>query len=209
MNEDIQTQAREATREGAESGPEARAVEVRLAEFPQEAFACPHCGQMLGPNVRVCVACRKPIDPSQIRVAAVSPTTATPQTVAAPRARFSWGIFLVALFAWVAVATSVIRVVGFQKAQYVMAAMLVLSAAWVFLDARQKGFQRPFQWGAGALLFWLVFFPWYLARRRQPEASCPIVEAGSGPFLRVLVLILAFGLGIMLLLSAIAGRLPK
>jgi hypothetical protein len=126
-----------------------------------------------------------------------------------PRARFSWGIFLAALLGWLALAMSMIRILGFEKAQYAMAAVLVLSAAWVFLDARQKGFPRPLQWGAGALLFWIVFFPWYLARRRHPEASCPIVEAGTGPFLRALFLILAFALGVMLLLSAIASRLPN
>jgi hypothetical protein len=209
MNEDIQARASEATAGAAEPGSETQAVQKSAPGFPQEAFPCPRCGQMLGPGVRVCAACRQPIDPSQIRVAAATPATALPRAVAVPRVRFSWGIFLVALFAWLALATSMIRVVGFEKAQYAMAAVLVLSAAWVFLDARQKGFPRPFQWGAGALLFWIVFFPWYLARRRQPEASCPIVEAGTGPFLRVLLLILAFGLGIMLLLNAVASRLPN
>ena len=208
MKEDIQARASEATT-GAAEPAETQALPSSAAGFPEEAFPCPHCGQMLGPSVRVCVACRQPIDPSQIRVAAAAPAPAPPRAAAAPRARFSWGIFVAALFAWLALATSMIRMVGFEKAQYAMAVVLVLSAAWVFLDARQKGFPRPFQWGAGALLFWIVFFPWYLARRRQPEASCPIVEAGTGPFLRVLLLILAFGLGFMLLLSAIATRLPN
>ncbi|HXJ96544.1 MAG TPA: hypothetical protein VMT20_27210 [Terriglobia bacterium] len=209
MKEDIQAQASEATAAAAESGKEKLALQKSAAGFPEEAFACPHCGQMLGPAVRVCAACRQAIDPSQIRVAAAAPAAAPARPVAVPRARFSWGIFLAALLAWLALATSMIRIVGFEKAQYMMAGILVLSAAWVFLDARQKGFPRPFQWGAGALLFWIVFFPWYLARRRQPEASCPIVEAGTGPFLRVLLLILAFALGVMLLLSAIATRLPN
>ena len=209
MNEDIQARASEATPKAAEAGRETQVVQKRTAGFPEEAFPCPHCGQMLGPGVRVCAACRQPIDPTQIRIAAIVPAATAVRAAAVPRARFSWGMFLVALFAWLALATSMIRVIGFEKAQYAMAAVLVLSAAWVFLDARQKGFPRPFQWGAGALLFWIVFFPWYLARRRQPEASCPIVEAGTGPFLRVLLLILAFGLGIMLLLNAIASRLPN
>ena len=209
MNEDIQAQVSEAAAGTAESGAETQAVQKSAPAFPEEAFPCPHCGQMLGPSVRVCVACRQPIDPSQIRVAAAAPAAVPPRAVAAPRARFSWGIFLAALFAWLALETSMIRIVGLEKAQYAMAGVLVLSAAWVFLDARQKGFPRPFQWGAGALLFWIVFFPWYLARRRQPEASCPIVEAGTAPFLRVLLLILAFACGVMLLLSAIAGRLPN
>jgi len=113
------------------------------------------------------------------------------------------------MLAWLALATSAIRIVGPATAQYVMVAVLVLSAAWVYWDARQKGIPRPLQWSAGALLLWIVFFPWYLARRRQPEASCPTVEAGTGPFLRVLFLILVFGLAFMLLMSAIASRLPN
>ena len=36
--------------------------------FPTEPFACPYCGQMLGPGCRVCVACKAPIDPARINV---------------------------------------------------------------------------------------------------------------------------------------------
>jgi hypothetical protein len=209
MNEDIQARASQATRETEGSSPEAQPVNGTEASFPEEAFPCPHCGQMLGPGVRVCAACRQAIDPSQIRVAAAAPTPVPARVATAPRVRFSWGIFLVALFAWLALETCAIRIVGLGRAQYVMGAALVLSAAWVFWDARQKGIPRPFQWCAGALLLWIVFFPWYLARRRQPEASCPTVEAGAGPFLRVLLLILVFGLAFTLLIGAIASRLPK
>lgn len=209
MSEDIQARTSEATREAQASSAEAQPVNGNESSLPEEAFPCPHCGQMLGPGVRVCASCRRPIDPSQIRIAAVAPVAAPPQAAPAPRARFSWGIFVAALLAWLALFTSVVRIAGLGRAQYIMVAVLVLSAAWVFVDARQKGIPRPFQWGAGALLFWIVFFPWYLARRRQPEASCPIVEAGTGPFLRALLLILVFGLGFMLLISAIASKLPK
>jgi hypothetical protein len=209
MSEDIQAHASQAAAEVEAPSPEPQPPPGSGASFPEEVFPCPHCGQMLGPAVRVCVACRKPIDPSQIRLPAVVHAATAARVAAVPRARFSWSIFLVALLAWLALATSAIRVVGLAKAQYVMVAVLVLSAAWVFWDARQKGIPRPVQWAAGALLFWIVFFPWYLARRRQPEASCPIVEAGARPFLRALLLILMCGIGFMLLISAIASRLPK
>jgi hypothetical protein len=210
MSEDIQTRASQATREAEGSSPaEVQGRNGTEVGFPDEAFPCPNCGQMLGPGVRVCVACRQAIDPSQIRIAAAAPAAAPARTAAPPRARFSWGIFFVAVFAWLALETSATRLVGLTRAQYVMVAVLVLSAAWVFWDARQKGIPRPFQWLAGALLFWIVFFPWYLARRRQPEASCPIVEAGTGPFLRALLLIVLFGFAFVLLMSAIIGRLPN
>jgi hypothetical protein len=210
MSEDIQTRASQATREAeGSSAPELQGRNGSEVSFPDEAFPCPHCGQMLGPGVRVCVACRQAIDPSQIRIAATAPAAAPARTAAPARARFSWSIFFVALLAWLALATSAIRIAGLATAQYVMVAVLVLSAAWVFWDARQKGIPRPFQWSAGALLFWIVFFPWYLARRRQPEASCPIVEAGTGPFLRALLLILLFGFAFMLLMSVIVGHLPN
>ena len=209
MSEDIQARARQMTSGSQESSPEKHPAHEVEARFPEEAFPCPHCGQMLGPGVRVCVACRQAIDPTQIRMPAAAPIAVPARAAAVPRVRFSWSIFLVALLAWLALATSAIRVVGLEKAQYLMVALLVLSAAWVFWDARQKGIPRPFQWGAGALLFWIVFFPWYLARRRQPEATCPIVEAGTRPFLRALLLILVFSLGLMLLFGAIASRLPN
>src|SRR5215469_2667378 len=198
MNEDIQARASQATREAGESPVEPQPHNGSEAHFPEEAFPCPHCGQMLGPAVRVCVACRQAIDPNQIRVAAEAHVAVPARAAAVASVRFSWSIFLISLFAWLALSTSAIQLVGLAKAQYFMVAVLVLSAGWVFWDARQKSIPRPFHWGAGALLFWIVFFPWYLARRRQPEASCPIVEAGTRPFIRILLLILMFGLGLML-----------
>lgn len=209
MNEDIQAQEGQAARDVQGLSAEPEVPHETQASFPEEAFPCPHCGQMLGPGVRVCVACRQPIDPSQIRIAAAAPPAAPVRAATPPKARFSWGIFLAALLAWLALFTSAIQIFGLGRAQFVMAAVLVISAGWVFWDARQKGIPRPIQWGAGALLFWIVFFPWYLARRRQPEASCPTVEAGTGPFLRVLLLILVFGFAFMLLFGAIASKLPK
>ena len=37
-----------------------------VAEFPSEPFQCPACGQLLAPACRVCVACKRTIDPAEI-----------------------------------------------------------------------------------------------------------------------------------------------
>ena len=37
------------------------------ADFPSEPFPCPACGQMLGPSCRVCVACKQPLNPAEIK----------------------------------------------------------------------------------------------------------------------------------------------
>ncbi len=206
MSEDIQARASEATREGGEPAAETQVVQQSAARFPEEAFPCPHCGQMLGPGVRVCAACRQPIDASQIRIAVAAPAVAPSQAAAVPRARFSWGIFLAALLAGLVLVMCVIQIAGFEKGQYVIVAAQLILATWVFSDARQKGFPRPFRWGAGTLLFWIVFLPWYLGRRRQPEARCPMVESGIGPFLLILGCCFAVAL---LMLSAIATHLPN
>src|SRR5438093_12147697 len=83
---------------GATSAPE--------AAFPDEAFPCPACGQMLGPLCRVCVACKKPIDPAQIKAASararqLQPFEAQPATgPAAGNLRFPWLLFSALLLLW-------------------------------------------------------------------------------------------------------------
>ena len=205
MNEEIQAHASEAIGEAEGSPGEPRPAHGFEARFPEEAFPCPHCGQMLGPAVRVCVACRQAIDPSQIRVLTVVHAATAAQAATVPRARFSWGIFVAALLAWLALVVSVMWVAGLEKAQYIIAAAQAILAAWVFSDARQKRFPRPFRWGAGTLLFPIVFLPWYFARRLQREASCPMVESGIRPFLLILLCCFA----IALLIASRLTNLPK
>ncbi|MGD0923026.1 MAG: hypothetical protein ABSA70_14880 [Terriglobia bacterium] len=77
--------------------------------------------------------------------------------------------------------------------------MELLSAVWVFQDAHRRRVPKPLRWGLGSLFLWLLFFPWYLARRRVPEAPCPHVEAEIGPVTRVLL----FALMVFLLLSMV------
>src|SRR5438034_7671280 len=77
----------------------ARTTSASGAAFPDEAFPCPACGQMLGPLCRVCVACKQPIDPAQIKAASarapqLQPFEAQPAT---GNVRFPWLLFSVLL----------------------------------------------------------------------------------------------------------------
>lgn len=63
-----------------------------------------------------------------------------------------------------------------------------ISSLWVIFDAHQKHVARPLRWGLGTLLMWIVIFPWYLARRRTPQAPCPFVEGFGMPIALVVVL---------------------
>ena len=45
------------------------------------------------------------------------------------------------------------------------------------------------------LFFWIVFFPWYVSRRRDPQLPCAVMEDQTSLFFRALfwgVLILLF-----------------
>ena len=188
--------------------PRAQAVE---AAFPAEPFACPNCGQMLGPGVRVCAACRQAIDPTQIRAvtAPVFPGASfIPRTQ--PQVRFPWGVFLVFLVLGSVMTSEGVTALGFSKAVLVFLAIQVMSSIWVFYDAHQKGIPKPLYWGIGSLFFWLPIFSWYLVRRRQPRAACPLIESGPWQFLRTLVLIFAATMFLTILLSLLlgAGRVP-
>ncbi|HUI41450.1 MAG TPA: hypothetical protein VL523_05735, partial [Terriglobia bacterium] len=115
---------------------------------------------MLGPRVRVCVACHEAIDPSQIRMTAPAavPTFAAAHADKAPdvrpKARFSWGIFAALLLGVLILISGIESRFGPQKALYVYWAVQLLSTAWVFFDARQKGIARPLRWAIASLLIW-------------------------------------------------------
>jgi hypothetical protein len=160
--------------------------------FPNEPFPCPHCGQMLGPRCRVCVACKNSIDPADIRtfqpvVHAIEPQTPLPPAIAP--ARFSWKIFfLVFSVAWLT-AIVVLEIWGPEKGQAYLGLIPLISAPWVIFDAHQKRIARPFRWGIGSLILWIVIFPWYLARRKTPKAPCPFVEGIGLPILLLVYII--------------------
>jgi hypothetical protein len=174
--------------------------------FPEEAFPCPYCGQMLAPSCRVCVACKKPIDPNHIvrhEAPHAEPQALPgpePPSASVPRAKFSWGIFFAVLGIWFLIAALSQLTLGYEKGQFVLAGIVLFSSLWVFGDAQKKGIPKPFRWGFGCLLVWVVFFPWYLSRRRTPTAPGPFIEGEAGPTTRILLVILValFLLGAML-----------
>lgn len=170
------------------------------SEFPTEPFPCPHCGQMLAPTVRVCVACKQPIEPHQIRrpappppppIIAVSPEPEAVERIERERARFSWGIFFRVLLIWFAATLLSVQFLKYATAQMFLEGLILLSSIWVFYDAQKKGIPKPFRWAVGSLLLWIVVFPWYLSRRQKPRATCPFIEAEASPAARAFLFILA------------------
>lgn len=175
-----------------------------------EPFPCPACGQMLAASVRVCVACKQPVDPSAIRVPA--PAEGVPRlqpTLPIPLepVRFSWGTFLVFFgMTWLA-AIVCVRFLGAEKSQFVFLSVQVVSSTWVFFDARQRPVAKPFRWALGSLLLWIVVFPWYLSRRRTPQRPCPFIEGEAGPRVLFVVLLLVILLGtVIAVLKGAAGK---
>ena len=82
--------------------PEVTAVEspASAAEFPSEHFQCPACGQLLGPECRVCVSCKRPINPAEIiRPPAVvlKPAQAASEQPKLQPVRYPWRILVVVM----------------------------------------------------------------------------------------------------------------
>ncbi len=171
--------------------------------FPDEPFPCPACGQMLAASCRVCVACHQPIDPTRIQRPTPAVATVEPEMQAQPPlapVRFPWRVFLIAVgVTWVAGVAS-LPLLGVAKSQLVFGLVQILTSGWVFYDANHKRVPKPFRWGFGSLLLWIIVFPWYLVRRRTPQAPCPFVEGEAGPVARALffALIVFFLLGVLI-----------
>ena len=164
------------------------------AEFPSEPFSCPACGQMLAPSCRVCVACKQTINPAEIKM----PDTPVPRVepgrpvVRTSPVRFSWPIFFYVLLSWFLLAGLADRFLGPVRGQLLLGGVVILSSAWVYYDAHNRLVPKPLRWGLGSLLLWVVVFPWYLARRRDPIEPCRFVEAEVSPLVRLLLAILVF-----------------
>jgi len=159
-------------------------------QFPAEPFPCPACGQLLAPSCRVCVACKHPIEPAEVRrprvlQGAVEPTRREPEPV-----RFSWRIFLIVFAIWAVGASLVQRYMEPLNGQLALGGVQILCSFWVLYDALEKRLPKPYRWGMGALLLWPIIFPWYLARRKQPRRPCPFVEAQVSPITGVALLVL-------------------
>jgi len=169
------------------------------AQFPAEPFPCPACGQLLGPSCRVCVACKYPINPAEIRQPPVVAAVGQPARQEAEPVRFSWRTFLVMFTIWLVGGTLVQLHMTPLKAQVVLVGVQILCSFWVLFDALRKRLPTPFRWGMGTLLLWPIIFPWYLARRNHPKQPCPFIEArASRAKLAVLCILLAVLLFLML-----------
>lgn len=171
--------------------------------FPSEPFACPSCGQMLGPECHVCVACKKPINPAEINLLTprVEPLAVERAPTPRERVQFPWGLFLILLLARFVVAATMSEFLGLTRTFLILGTLEIFCGAWVSYDAMRRRVPKPLRWGLGSALLWVVFFPWYVARRKTPRAICPFVEAEAGPVARVLL----FALMVFFLLSILMG----
>jgi hypothetical protein len=179
--------------------------------FPDEPFECPYCGQLLAPTCRICVSCKLPIDPARIHRSR-APEPEAVEAIAPPEeppVRFSWTMFFAVLAAaWVS-STVVLHFAGLVAGQLIMSGVQLLSAIWVFFDARQKLIRKPLRWAVGSLILWIVIFPWYLLRRQKLNAPCPFVEAESGPFTKVMLLVIFILFMVGMLASRYGGTAFK
>ncbi|MGH9352571.1 MAG: hypothetical protein ACRD2G_10480 [Terriglobia bacterium] len=181
-----------------------------------EPFACPSCGQMLGPGCTVCAACREPVDFAKVRAAASAPITVMPpsppgsQPAKPPvgQSQFSWPIFFVSVLAYLAVVGAAASVLTITNFRYFLAGLLVACTAWVLYDAHARRIPHPLRWGLGAFFIWVVVFPWYLSRRRTPEVPCPIMEAQGRSFALTVVFVFVLCGILYCLLSVVMHKPP-
>ena len=183
---------------------------ISAAGFPCEPFPCPACDQMLGPSCRVCVACKQPINPADIkRPEPPADATFQPRTPAVQPSSsgFSWPIFLIVLLFWFLLAGAAEMFLGPARSQLLMVSVVILTSAWVFYDAHNKLVPKPLRWGLGSLFLWIVVFPWYLARRRDPVVPCRFVESSLTRLLLATLLLLVL-LGIVMVVLKQLGITP-
>jgi hypothetical protein len=204
--------------------PAAERRDPSLPDASDEPFPCPHCGQMLAPTCRVCVACRQAINPADIRRTPPvewpsipggdikSPRQAeAPSPPTLPPVRYPWRMLLLVLaLTWIG-AVAALGWLGLDRGRILVsnasAVVQMLSSLWVYFDARQKRLPKPLHWGLGTLFLWIIVFPWYLVRRRTPEAPCPFVEREASPLARVLLAALALFFMVVLVVAVLHG--PK
>jgi len=163
---------------------------------------------MLGASVRVCVSCGQPVDLSKIgKTAAIEDQPSIKFTPAAPTepARFSWAIFAIVLAAWLLVALAGQRLLDPVHEQFLLAGIVCVTSVWVFYDARARNVPHPFRWSMACILFWIVFFPWYLARRRTPTAPCAVMDESAKRLLWWLIPIFVFFLLVSLIVALLHG----
>jgi len=165
---------------------------------------------MLGPGSRVCAVCKAPIDPRNVGrpVPAVEPDTIAAAPIHLERVRFPWGLFGILLLARLGVAAYLNQHQGLSRTFLILGAFEIICGAWVCFDATQRGIPKAFRWGLGSALLWILVFPWYLSRRRKPQAACPFIEAEVGPVTRVVFFALIVFFLITFLTVIIKGPPP-
>jgi hypothetical protein len=148
------------------------------------------------------VACGHTIDPAEIARPPAVALLAAPAPAQEPRpkpVRYPWSIFFAVLGASFLVAMIFEGFLGEQKAQLAMGGVQTLAGIWVFFDALRRRIPRPLRWGVGTILLTVFIFPWYLARRTEPQSPVPFVEAEVGRATRLLL----FAIIVLFLLSTI------
>jgi hypothetical protein len=193
--------------------PEATVVDspAAVAEFPNEPFLCPACGQLLGPSCRVCVACKHPINPAEIARTPAVALAAAHAVTTQPRpepVRYPWRILIAVMGIGMILGLISLALLGDQKGPLVIQAIPILAGLWVFFDAFRRRLPRPLRWGVGTMLLLAVVFPWYLARRSKPESPVPFVEAETGPVTRILLIALLVFFLIGLIFNIVQGPPP-
>ncbi len=179
--------------------------------LPTEPFPCPNCGQMLAATCKVCVICHEPVDFSKVRRTA-TPWTPAPRpqeeaSIKEVKSQFSWPIFFVVVAVYLAIAVTARAYLNPIHYEALLSALLVISSVWVFYDAHSKRLPHPVRWGVSALLLWIVVFPWYLSRRRNPQSPCPLMEAEGSVFIRALIWVLLIFF-VLSLIAAVVVRKP-
>jgi hypothetical protein len=110
------------------------------------------------------------------------------------------------LLFWFLLAGVAERFLGPVRSQFLLGSVVLITSAWVYYDARDKLVPKPLRWGLGSLLLWVVVFPWYLARRRDPVAPCEVSSLAR--LLLATLLILAL-LGIVIVVLKQLGVTPS
>jgi hypothetical protein len=162
------------------------------------------------------VACRRAIDPAEIRRPREAVLASAHAAVTEPKpeqVRYPWGIFFavlgIAFFIGMVFAILILfGVLKQDQAQLVMQGVSAVVAVWVFFDALRRRIPRPMRWALGTMLLLAVIFPWYLARRSKPRSSVPFVEAEVGPVTRFLIFALLIFFLVSLIFYIVQGPQP-
>lgn len=182
---------------------------------PDEPFACPNCGQLLGPACRVCVACRQPVDFAKVAAPpkeevpfAPARQSAAPSGTGASRGQFSWPIFGLSVLVYVVIVVAAGSLLSANSFTGFLVGLFTACTVWVIYDAFARRVPHPFRWGLGTFLIWIVVFPWYLSRRRTPEVPCTIMDAPGRSFVWTVIYVFILCIIVYSLYTAVLHKPP-